>query len=938
MLQVGHLNIYHLESKVDNIHNLLNNSSTPFHIYGFTESRLHPSIPDNLIHIPDYTVIRRDAQLHGETGIAVYVHNTVHLSTRRRSDLEHEHIECIWLEYKPSQLSSSVFVCFLYRNPASLIDWYEYFTEMLDKLYQSRPNADLLLLGDFNIDLLKTQSRWKAITSSLGLTQVIKDPTRVTQTSETLIDHIYTNSPPTILSASVSDLSISDHAPISCCKTTKIQRPVKNRHNIISFRSFKNFDQTAFQHALDSTPFQEVMNYTDPNEALDVWYNHFLSVLNVHAPVKTKRVKHHRLPQWLTPDIIKAMAERDKLKKSKLFPEYKKMRNKIKNLVRNSKRALFNKLIEKNKDTTHLWRALNTFLKSKATALADLPPQLTADVFNQHFMSVSSILHAKNTSPHVQNVNLSVLSQYCKEKTAHTSPFHIPLISVHEVGQYISNLDNKKSSGLDEISNYCLKIALPYIVEPLTFIFNQCFINNVFPAALKKAKVIPLYKSNNINDVNNYRPISLLPVLSKILERHVHNHLSSFIENHSLFHPFQSGFREHHSCASALSLLSNQWLTSMNNSEMSGTIFLDLSKAFDLVNHTILLQKLELYLNGSVSLEFFRSFLNDRTQKVLAHGIYSSDGMIQSGVPQGSVLGPILFCLYINDLPLHISNSSVECHMLADDTTLNTTGTNPSDIQICLQSALNETSLWCAQNDMIINLQKTKSMIIATRQKHQLSKLSLTLSVDGCVVEQVSDHKLLGIIIDDNLSWQSHINHVSKKLSKNLYLFSKLQSIISLEAKYIFYNAHIKSHLDYASVVWDGVSDNNFKKLNALHRRAAKLINTDKSLNTAEKIKSAGLLSLKDQLLFNKAVFMYKILNNNLPSYLSNLFRPSFSRYSLHKQRLAIPKPRIDIYKTCIAYAGVSVWNSLPTNIRMQSKLSSFKIHLRRHFLSIQNN
>ena len=212
-------------------------------------------------------------------------------------------------------------------------------------------------------------------------------------------------------------------------------------------------------------------------------------------------------------------------------------------------------------------------------------------------------------------------------------------------------------------------MSLSYIIDSLIYVFNLCIEKNVTKYQLKNTKMIPLPKSTDKINPTNYRPISLLSVLSKLLQKHVHIYLNDYLEKRQLLHPFQSGFRHKYSCNTALARLTNSWLTAMNKSEVSVVVFLDLKKAFDLVDHDIL-KKLAIYLKNSSSLSFFKSYLHNRTQCVLLHGSYSSKESIKYGVPQGSVLGPILFSLFINDLPLHVKDISVDCDMLADDTTL----------------------------------------------------------------------------------------------------------------------------------------------------------------------------------------------------------------------------------------------------------------------------
>ncbi len=901
-------------------------------MFGFTESRLDYRISDDSVHIPEYTVIRRDAQAPGQTGIAVYVHSSIEHCVYRRQNFESESVECIWLEVQPTEHTSPFFVCYVYRNPASNDEWFDSFVCMLDKVSTYKNNVDLLLLGDFNIDMLKQHSSWDSTLNLFGLTQLVSSPTRITETSSTLIDHIYTNNPHTISSTRVSDLSVSDHNPISCTKTLKLPKLKPKEHTFISFRSFKHFNQASYFNDLANAPFESVYAYTDPDKALSLWYEIFYAVINKHAPIRHRRVKRPKLPPWLTTEIKEAMSHRDTLKSNKSHEEYKKARNKVKNMVRNAKRAYFNKLINNQKNTSTIWRALNAFTKKSSTH-TDIPNHITADMFNEHFLSIAEKLTASNIPRDPKYTCPHKLFEFCQQKNKTGDIFNIPHMGIHEVEQYIKNMQNKTSSGPDNISSNILKLSLPYIVESLTYIYNLCISQNTFPTQLKQAKVIPIPKTKDRNNLHNYRPISLLSFLSKPLEKHVHKHLTDFMEKHSLFHPLQSGFRRNHSCSTALANMTNSWISAANCTNLSGVVFLDLTKAFDLIDHNILLHKLHIYLKNSPALPFFQSYLMNRVQRVYAHSSFSPEGKVSYGVPQGSVLGPILFCIYINDLPLHITSDAVNCHMLADDTTLSTSGKNICDITNPLQLSISEISKWCDENNMQINPTKSKSMILATRQKHQLSNLSLDLSLNNTPVEQVSDHRILGLCVDKNLRWDVHTDYVCKKVSKNVFLFHKLSTIINLEAKHLFYNAHIKSHIDYASIVWDGCSEHLLKRLNSLQRRAVKLVVPDSSLTTDEKLKQAGILSLKNQFTYNKTLQIFKIIQGHAPHYLINLFHTSQTRYVNSRHNLHLPMPRLDIFKTSITYSGAYLWNNLPSSIKACTTLSNFKRNLHKHLL-----
>jgi len=366
----------------------------------------------------------------------------------------------------------------------------------------------------------------------------------------------------------------------------------------------------------------------------------------------------------------------------------------------------------------------------------------------------------------------------------------------------------------------------------------------------------------------------------------------------------------------------------MNKSMMVGAIFLDFSKAFDLVNHNLLLQKLSAYRVSRPSIALFTSYLSDRCQYVFLNGRQSSIGKIKAGVPQGSILGPLLFSVYINDLPLHISDKNVRCTLFADDSTLDVSSRHVLTINNSLQQSLLDVSDWCQHNSMVLNPSKTECMLLATRQKQQLHPPPLSLSLNFQPLKQVSNHRLLGVTIDDQLSWHTHVENICKTISKNLYLLSKLTYFTDSPTRKLFYNAHIQSHIDYASTIWDGCSDACIKRLNSLHRRAAKLILYKSTDSTDDRLIALGMLPLRKHLLFNKGVVMHKVHKSQVPKYLSGLFSATSSPYSISRNNLSVPRPRIDIFKNSISYSGAHFWNSLPAQVKNSSSASSFKARL----------
>ena len=930
MLRVGQLNIFHLHGKIADLASYLHNATPAYDIFGVTESRLRFEQSETAVTIANYNIHRKDAKCMGQTGIVVYIHNSIRNSALRRKDLECEFIECMWLELKQVKKASK-FICYLYRNPKETLEWYDKFVCMMDIVADTTKNADVLLLGDFNIDISKPHVNWESTFELFGLRQFIYTPTRVTESTSTIIDHIYSNNHNNIVSAGVKELDISDHYLVECNVNFRMHRSSMKCHTYIRYRSFKHFSKDHFLSDLAQAPFGLIYNHNNPDEALETWNSVFLSVVNKHAPLRRKRVKHQQLPPWLTKDIMQAMAERDRLKKAKNYTDYKKVRNQLKNMVRNSKRAYFNKVAGAEDNVRSIWQAMNTFIGRQKNSKSAIPSNLSAEDFNDFFVSIAESLSNQSKNDTYQYTCPKVLTDFCKEKTKGTDIFLVPPITTYKVAQYITTLPNKKSAGLDDINSTLLKQALPYVLDTLTYVFNLCISNCTFPADLKKAKVIPIPKGKEISQLDNYRPISVLPILSKVLEKHIHRHLMQFCEHRSLFHPLQSGYRNKHSCVTALVQMTNSWLTALNDDKikMAEVVYLDLRKAFDMVSHRNLMLKLAVYLPNSPMLPLLESFITDRRQCVQLNGSFSTEKGIKRGVPQGSVLGPLLFCIFINDLPLNVTNKNVDCHMLADDTTLSIYSGEIKEAEASLQLSLNEANEWCMHNDMRINASKTKSMVLSTRQKHLCSNPTLNLTLNGEYVSQVSEHRLLGITIDEALSWQPHVEQLTKKLSKNLYLLSQLKHVITQEARELFYNAHIKSHIDYASVIWDGCSQNVMKQINSLHRRAAKLILFHTDLSTDEKMVQLEMPCLANHHCITKAILMFKIVNTpDTPKYLQEMFSSCCSPYPSMRNRLFEPRPRIDLYMSSFSYSGAHLWNKLPTDLRICGSVAQFKAKL----------
>ena len=922
-LNVGHVNVCSLENKTHDVASLLA-GQPPLHVLGITESRLDPmKHDDQAARIPNYSFFRRDAGADGHTGIGAYVHHSLSQATNRRRDLESDRVESLWLEVRPRKPSAPTLIGFIYRNPKSLASWVEDFIDMMDRVHSCCLN--IIILGDFNINLLEKQSRWLDSTQLFGLEQLITEPTRITQTSATLLDHIYTNNVRFVSNAHSLHASVSDHKPITCtlsCKPPK--RPYKG-HTYNTFRCFKQFNKESFLADLSQANFSAATQTTDPNAAAESLVNTLVSVVDKHAPLRRKRVKYSTIPGWLTQEIKDAMHRRDLLKKKKQVVDYKKQRNAVSSMVKNAKKAYFDKLIKNDKDISQIWKAMNTLSHKSRSPSTQSPCPFSAEDFNDHFVSVTeTVLNTNNLHPH-DYVLPSYLTAFCNSKLSNKSAdtFAIPDMTAVDVGKIISSMENKKAMDSFGLNAVLIKLSLPFILDSLTYIYNLSIRKNTFPNIFKIAKVTPIPKSKDTSNLDNYRPISILSILSKPLEKHMHDHLQRYTETHSLLHPFQSGFRQGHSCETAVIRLCDKWLKAIDNRDLVGAVFLDLRKAFDLVNHNILVKKLSCYFPSHSIISFLSSYLSDREQAVCFNGSFSHAVNIINGVPQGSILGPLLFGIYINDMPLCLANTDVDIDMFADDSTLHTTGNNTQDIEQKLQASIHDVSLWCQENLMALHPLKTKSMLITSRQKHQIEPLTLNLSLNSTQVEQVHEHRLLGVIIDQELNWHTHIDLICKRVSRNLYLLSKLRLFVQFDSLKMFFFAHCMSHMNYCSTVWSNASENSVSRVNSLHRRGVKLLCQEPNMSTDEKFSLLNILPLKKQMSLNVATMMYKCYSNAAPPYLLDLLEPPTHHSRLLNYR--VPLFRLDLSQRSFAFYGSVTWNSLPIACKSSSSMSCFK-------------
>ena len=546
-------------------------------------------------------------------------------------------------------------------------------------------------------------------------------------------------------------------------------------------------------------------------------------------------------------------------------------------------------------------------------------PEEISSALNSHFTEVGPELASKLSSPTRQ------FSEYIKP-TEHS--FSVNETTLVEVDKLLKALPLNKACGLDGISTGLLKKAGSIIVPSLTYIFNLTIRTGIFPEDWKIAKVTPIYKDDKKCIPDNYRPISVLPAVTKLIERIVFNQFYDYLTKHNLLADTQSGFRPLHSTTTALLDATNEWFLNIDKGLLNGVIFLDLKKAFDTMDHEILLAKLRFYGVSEISLKWFNSYLTNREQKTVVNGVLSNSCKIKCGIPQGSILGPLLFILYINDLQACDLNSRVR--MYADDTSLTVANANARELEQQMNNDLEEIHTWLKANKLSLNIVKTKYMIIASQNKIRNLDYSFQIQVENKPLKRELSYKYLGVEIDQFLTWKDQIDKTIKKASGGIGALRRVRHLVPHETLITMYNSLVLPYFDYCSAVWGTCGKGMSDALQSIQNRAARVVTfSNYDRRSTELLDELGWDNLEKRRSKQLAILMYKTFSGGTPNYLTSMFESTRNIHT-HNLRnssnnLFVPRPNCEAGKHSFQYKGSVLWNGLSNNIRSQTCISAFK-------------
>ena len=652
------------------------------------------------------------------------------------------------------------------------------------------------------------------------------------------------------------------------------------KRNVYYKRCHSDDNISKFKQCLSSVRWGEVLDDIDVNQDYNMFVNKFQQLYDECIPLQkcnSKRKRDPKLP-WITKGLLKSINHKNKLYKDYVKcpsnnkqQKFKTYRNKLHGLIRKAKRLYYFKKFEQVKNNMRqTWKTINNvigraqkqtlsdqFKRDSGTIITD--PTVISNKFNDFFVNVGPNLASRIQSTGKQ------YHDYISTAQKH-SIFMRP-IAEDEILKIIYKFDKNKSAGHDGIGNLIVKGVAKEIVHPLTAIFNLSLSTGKVPDNLKIAKVIPIHKKDDKEIFSNYRPVSVLPCFSKILERLVFNRCTEFIENNKILNAKQFGFRAHHSTSMAIMQVVDKINDAVEKNETTIGVYLDLSKAFDTIDHDILLHKLDYYGFRGIVLDWFRDYLSKRTQYVSYNDSKSDLKTILCGVPQGSILGPLLFILYIND----ITNTStlLDFLLFADDTTILYSSSDIVGKIPLVNRELTEVSNWFKANKLSVNATKTNYMIMGTQYMTSMEDEGVSnvdIILDNTKFQRVDNTKFLGVTIDENLSWKNHIDGITKTISRNIGMINKLKFFIPERILRTLYCTLVLPYINYGILIWGKACKTYLEKIHKLQKWAVRIIsNSHYRSHSAPLFQKHNILNVYDSYKLELGVFMYQYVNGSLP-------------------------------------------------------------------------
>ena len=603
---------------------------------------------------------------------------------------------------------------------------------------------------------------------------------------------------------------------------------------------------------------------------------------------------------------------------------YKECKRLVSKRIKQERRHYYNiQLAESQKEPKLYWNTIkeiigraNSYPYPDYFIVNDHPmndSKVIANQFNEFFINVGPQLENKMADSSITHTH------YLEESNQHS--IFIEPTTEDEINGVFKILKNS-AAGYDGYNRTIIAIIFHIVLKPLVHIINLSLLSGTVPKEIKLAKVKPLFKGDNPHLLNNYRPISILPILSKFFEKIMHKRIYRFLNSHNYLYNFQFGFREKHSTELALVALNHTITSSFNNNQIILGIFLDFSKAFDTVNFKILLDKLKFYGIRGTPLKWLENYLTHRWQYINFDNADSDKGITKMGVPQGSILGPLLFLIYINDLfKVSLKSNPI---MYADDSSLFFCSSNLESLINIANSEMEKIHEWLKANKLSLNIKKTKYMIFSKKLK--IPNPLVPLQINNYPIERGEKVKFLGFILDENLSWKAHVNYITTKICKMIGLFIKLRNTLHTNTLRNLYFSFIYTYLKNGIMVWGSAAATHISILEKCQKKVIRIIASSSRLAHTEPLfRQLNILTVNKMYKLQIAVFMYRVHHQLYPPVILHFFERVNQDRTRQKHHFNVPKATTMSYEKSIVIQGPKLYNLLYNKVNINCSLATYK-------------
>lgn len=920
-MKIAHINIRSVFTGFNVFSNLVQEKD--FDVVMVTETWLSDDVDSQIISIPGYRFFRKDRGSRGG-GIGAYVKLSYNNCHEVHFDFAiSDQLECLFIKIKLRSFTLAIGA--FYRPPGTNVN--TFINDFDNILSTVCPTVDeVVCLGDFNVNFFNIYNPIEPCFQSYNFTQLITEPTRMTSHSSTLLDPVFISNTNLVNSfGTISTDGISDHRMVFC--DLKINN-MKMKPKYISFRCFNNFDLNTFLVDLHNVPWYNIIFENDIDNKIDLFNDYVISLFDKHAPIRFVRVTKPKAP-WLTPNLKLIMKERDKaLQKYKRtnsntdWLHYKNLRNYTLSIVRREKKNYLEYIASQN-NLKKTWSTLST-LSVHSNKEVLLPIELSnPNDINNYFASF------------IQNVSDKCDDQinfYNNHKYNENITFSFTLTSVDEVNKTLNNIKTG-AYGADHVSSTMLKYCSPFIDPFITHIINCCIEQNYFPQMWKLAIGIPLPKNSNPSSFSDLRIISILPAISKIFEKILYNQIYHYFILNNLLPDSQCGFRKGFSTATALATVTDDLIRAQDRGLVSVLVLLDYSKAFDTINHSLICSKLKYFGFDNLSVMLIKSYLHGRLQKISVNNVSSSSIDILSGVPQGSILGPLLFIIYTADILKSINMCKVQAY--ADDTQLYFQFDVNDHIHAVdvINSELQMIKQLSDEHDLKLNSSKSNLILFGSNNKKLFLKDKLNIQIDGVHLPVIDHAKNLGVILDTDLRFKEHVKKLLQKSYSSLKLIYANRDILNFKLKKILCESLVLSHFSYCDFIYGPCLDQFEKnRIQKVQNSCCRLIHGLRKFDhISHKVREIKWLNMENRRELHLGNFVHKLLVTPIFSPLKNKF---ILRSTIHNRNIrfnnkfAMPHHRLALFTRSFTYNAIKLYNSLPDEFKLFN-INKFKYKLK---------